>query len=64
MRVERNDVCKLFHIWLGREEALNKSAGSLPFLYLTELFLEMNYCLSWLLELGCILRKVSTTNLA
>lgn len=38
MRVERKDVCKLFHIWLGTEEALNKNAGSLPFLYLREVF--------------------------
>lgn len=55
MRVERNDVCKLLHIWLGTEEMLNKNTGSLPFLYLRELFLEMNCYRFWLLELGCIL---------
>ena len=56
MRMERDDVCKPFHIWLGTEEAVNKNAGSLPFLYPRELFSfkEKNYCLSWLLELGCI----------
>lgn len=38
VRIERDDVYKPFHIWLGAEEALNKNAGSLPFLYPRELF--------------------------
>lgn len=33
LRIERDGVCKPFHIWPGTEEALSKNAGSLPFLH-------------------------------
>lgn len=36
--IERDNVYKPFRIWLGTEEALNKNAGSLPFLYVKEFF--------------------------
>ena len=38
LRIERDGVCKPFHIWPGTEEALSKNAGSLPFLHPRELF--------------------------
>ena len=33
LRIERDGVCKPFHIWPGTEEALSKNPGSLPFLH-------------------------------
>ena len=38
LRIERDGVCKPFHIWPGTKEALSKNAGSLPFLHPRELF--------------------------